>query len=87
MVTKLQEVSVPGCVDCARFKKLWEERLGKEFPLVQFQEVSAISPEGQTLVAEHGIMASPGIIINGELFSVGPVNERGLREKLKQLGA
>lgn len=71
-------------MDCARFKKLWVEKLSKEFSDAQFEEISAIEPEGQELVARHGIMASPGIVINGELFSVGPVNEKALREKLKR---
>jgi glutaredoxin len=87
MAIQLQEVSVPGCVDCARFKRLWEEKLSKEFPQVVLQEMNAITPEGQEMVAKFGIMASPGIIINGELFSVGAVNEAALRQKLAGLNS
>ena len=87
MPIQLQAVSVPGCVDCARFLKLWHEKLGKEFPAIALEEISALTPEGQEMVAQYGIMASPGIVINGELFSVGAVHESALREKLKSLGA
>lgn len=87
MAIKLQEVSVPGCVDCARFLRLWKEKLSKEFSSTILEEINAISPEGMDMVSKYGIMASPGIIINGELFSVGPVNEAALRERLKTLGA
>lgn len=86
MAIKLQEVSVPGCVDCARFLRVWHEKLSKEFPAIALEEVSALSPEGMDLVSKFGIMASPGIIINDELFSVGPVSESALRERLKALG-
>jgi len=35
----LEEVTVPGCVECARFKKLWEEKMKDEFPNVEFKEI------------------------------------------------
>ncbi len=85
MTVTLQTVSVPGCVDCARFKRLWDEKLSKEFPSITLQEINAITPEGQELVGKFGIMASPGVIVNGELFSVGAVNEQALRDKLVSL--
>lgn len=35
------------------------------------------------MVQKYGIMASPGIIIEGELFSTGGLNREKLIEKLK----
>ena len=52
-----------------------------------FKEVGITTPEGQELVQKHMIMASPGIILNGELFSTGGVNTKEFVEKLKELGA
>lgn len=78
------EVSVPGCVDCARFKKFWETAKA-DFPNVQMREVDATTPEGMELVGKHAIFASPGIIINEELFSTGAVNKEAFLKKLKEL--
>lgn len=80
----LQEVTSPGCHNCAAFKEFWEKEK-ENWPNVQFSEVSITEPEGQELVQEHQIFASPGIIINGELFSTGGVNTDTFLEKLKEL--
>jgi len=37
------------------------------------------------MVTTHGIMSSPGIIVNGELFSSGGLDKEKLLEKLKAL--
>jgi hypothetical protein len=67
-----------------RFKKFWEE-IRSEFPDVELSEIDATSPEGMELVAQHGIFASPGILINGELFSVGGVNKDAFIAKLREV--
>lgn len=85
MTITLEEVTVPGCINCARFKKLWEGKLSKEFPNVEFKEIVATAPGGQEILTEYNILATPGIIINGSLFSTGRVNEKKLREKLQEL--
>lgn len=87
MTVKLEEVTIPGCADCARFKKLWEEKLSREFPNVEFKEIDVSQPGGQDIIVKYGIMASPGIIVNGELFSTGRVNEEKLRSKLRELSS
>ena len=66
----LEELSSPGCHNCAGFKEFWETEKTK-WPNVKFNELSITTPEGQELVQKHQIFASPGIIINGELlFSI-----------------
>ena len=81
----LEEVTVPGCRECIQFEKVWEEIKG-DFPNVAFRQHDATTPEGQEMIQKYEIMAAPGIIINGELFSTGGVNKDSLVEKLKALG-
>lgn len=81
---ELIELSSPGCHNCAAFKAFWDEEQ-KNWPNVKFKEVSLVDPEGQELVQKHQIFASPGIIVDGELFSTGGVDQKGLQAKLKEL--
>ena len=78
------ELSSPGCTHCAAFKEFWEGEAA-DWSNVNFKEVSLTDPEGQELVQKHQIFASPGIIINGELFCTGGVNEEEFLAKLKEL--
>lgn len=78
------ELSSPGCHNCAAFKEFWETEQAN-WPNVHFKEVSLIDPEGQELVQKHQIFASPGIIINDELFSTGGVNQSDFKAKLTEL--
>ncbi len=80
----LEELSSPGCHNCAAFKEFWEGE-SANWPNVTFREVSLVDPEGQELVQKHQIFASPGIIVNGELFSTGGVDQEALKAKLKEL--
>lgn len=80
----LQEINVPGCVDCRRFEEWWRIN-STRFPNVQLEQISALDPKGQELISRFSIFASPGIIINNELFSTGGVDFKKLEEKLKSL--
>ncbi len=82
----LEELSSPGCHNCEAFKNFWESEKAN-WPNVEFKDVSILTPEGQELVQKHSIFASPGIILNGELFSTGGVNQGSFKEKLKALSA
>jgi len=46
-------------------------------------EIDIASPEGQELAGKYGVMASPGIVINDELFSTGGVDKDKLIERLR----
>ena len=83
---ELVELSSPGCHNCAAFKAFWDEIKG-EWGNVNFKEVSITEPEGQELVQKYQIFASPGIIINGELFSTGGINKDDFVAKLKEVSA
>ena len=50
-----------------------------------YKNISLTTPEGQELVQKHMIMSSPGIVLNGELFSTGGVDKDKFIEKLKEL--
>ena len=79
------EVTVPGCVECARFKKFWEGAKN-DFPNVSMKEIDATTSEGMELVSKHTIFASPGVLINGELFCTGGVPRDAFLKKLAELG-
>ncbi len=80
----LEELTSPGCHNCAAFKEFWEEKKG-DWPNVQFKEVSIVDPEGQEMVQKYQIFASPGVILNGELFSTGGVDKDKFLAKLAEL--
>jgi len=80
----LEELSSPGCHNCAGFKEFWET-VKNDWPNVSFNELSITTPEGQELVQKYQIFASPGIILNGELFSTGGVNKEDFIKKLTEL--
>lgn len=80
----LQSISVPGCVECRKFEEWWKEA-AKDFPEVQYENIDATSPAGQEMVLKHQIFASPGVVINGELFSTGGVNKEALIKRLNEL--
>lgn len=80
----VQFVTVPGCHECAKAKKIFEE-LKPLYPEMQVAEIDVSTPEGMELVQKYGIMSSPGIIVNGELFSTGALNKDEFIKKLDEL--
>ena len=80
----VQELSSPGCVHCAEFEKFWHS-IEKDWPNVAYQKTDITTPEGQELIHKYMIFASPGIIVNGELFSTGGFHKEKFIEKLKEL--
>ena len=77
-------VTREGCIHCAQTKELLK-KIGPEYPELEIKEVDITTPEGQELISEYGIMSSPGVIINGELFAMGGTTEKELREKFAEL--
>jgi len=74
-----------GCHNCAAAKKIFDEIMPEFKDKVEVKEIDIASPEGQELVQKYSIMASPGIVIDGELFSTGGVSKEKLIEKLKSI--
>ncbi|TSC75758.1 MAG: Uncharacterized protein G01um101430_252 [Parcubacteria group bacterium Gr01-1014_30] len=81
---ELIEVSSPGCHICKMFEEFWHS-IEKDWPSVKYKNVSVLTPEGQELIKEHMIFASPGIIINGELWATGGFDRNDFVEKLKKV--
>ncbi|MEK7193529.1 MAG: thioredoxin family protein [Patescibacteria group bacterium] len=84
MKITLQELSAPGCVHCAEFERFWHS-IEKDFPNVEYKKIDITTPEGTDLVRKHMIFASPGIVINDEVFSTGGINKDKFVAKLKEL--
>lgn len=74
----------PGCPHCAQVKATLE-KLKPEYPDLKVDDIDMLSEEGQKLVQQYGIMASPGILVNNEYFMSGGATESQLREKLDSL--
>jgi len=83
-MTKIQFLTMQGCHSCEEAKKTFDE-ITPDFPNVEVDEIDMTTPEGQELVQKYSVMASPGIIINDELFSTGGVDKEKLIEKFKSL--
>ena len=77
-------VTKEGCVHCAQTKELLK-KIQPEYPELVVEEIDMTTPQGQELISKYGIMSSPGVIINGELFSMGGTTEKELREKFTAL--
>lgn len=82
---KIVEVTSPGCAHCAAAKKILEGEIRPQFPGVAIEYIDVLTPEGQKMVAEYGIMSSPGVIVNGELLSMGGLDKNKLIEKINIL--
>ena len=83
-MNKIQFLTMVGCHNCAEAKRIFDEIM-PAYPNVKIEEIDIASEKGQKLVQKYVVMASPGIIINDELFSTGGVNKDKLIEKLKSL--
>ncbi len=80
----IQFITSVGCVECERAKKIFEE-LKPQYPEMHIEEIDVTTPKGMELIQKYGIMASPGIVINGELFSTGALNREEFIKKLQSL--
>ncbi len=76
-------VTREGCVHCSQTKEILK-KIKPDYPKLSVREVDITTPKGQKLVGKYGIMSSPGIIINGKLFSMGGSTEKELRKKIDE---
>ncbi len=72
-----------GCIHCVQVKGTLE-KLKKEYN-ISVEDVDMLSAKGQALVKKHGIMASPGILVNDEFFAMGGATEKDFRRKFEEL--
>ncbi len=81
---KLEVLVSPGCSHCHEFEEFWKT-VEKDWPGVNHRAVDVTTPEGSELAQKYMIFSSPGIILNGELFSMGGFDRQKFIEKLKQV--
>lgn len=80
----LEVLATQGCQICRVFDEYWQS-IAKDWPNVEYRKTDLLSPEGQALTQKHMIFASPGIVLNGELFSVGGFDKEKFINKLKEV--
>lgn len=80
---KITLISPLDCDHCAEIRAMLEV-ITKDYPDIEFEEIDAASQEGQSLIIKHGIMQSPGILINDEFFAMGAVSKNELHNKFDQ---
>lgn len=81
---KIQEISTQGCSHCARTREILEEEIKPKFPEVEIEYIDMMTERGQKMVQEYEIMTSPGVIVNGKLFSSGSLDKNKLIEKIQE---
>ncbi len=81
-MNKIKFLTMVGCHNCAAVKRIFDDIMPDYKGKVEVEEIDMSTPEGMELVQKYGVMSSPGIIINDELFSTGGVNKEKLVEKL-----
>ena len=80
---KVTLIRPDGCAHCKEVKATLETL--KEQYQIEIVEIDMLTPEGQEMVQKHGILSSPGILINDELFAFGGATEDQFREKFGEL--
>ena len=80
----LQVLATPGCVNCKLFEEFWHT-IEKDWPNVAFQHIEATTPEGQEMIGKYMVFASPGIILNGELFATGGFDKKKFIQQLQKI--
>lgn len=81
---QIQFITPPKCHECEKAKVILEE-LKPKYPQMRIEEIGVITPRGMELVQKYGILSSPGIVVNGELFSAGALNKNEFINKLDEL--
>ena len=80
MVKEVLILDTPGCHSCKQAES-FIDKLKKEKKLKFKVKVIDITKNPEIL-EKYQIFSAPGIIIDKELFSTGPVNEKQLEKRL-----
>lgn len=80
----LEELSSPGCHICKQFEEFWHS-IENEWPNITYRNISVTTPEGAELAQKYMIMASPGILLNNELWATGGFSKEKFIQRLKEL--
>lgn len=82
-MTTITLLTQSSCASCVQAKEVLA-RLALTYSL-QVHEIGLDTEEGLALATRHGVLFTPGILIDGGLFSYGRLPEKKLRRKLSQL--
>lgn len=80
----LEELVSPGCQICRQFEEFWHY-IEKDWLNVAYRKIDVTTPEGIEMAQKYMIFASPGIILNGELWATGGFDRKKFVKKLKEL--
>ena len=83
-LVNLELLVAPGCHICRQFEEFWKT-VERDWPNVESKKYDVTAPEGQVLAQKYMIFASPGIILNGELWATGGFDKDKFIKKLKEL--
>lgn len=81
MSKKVQLVTTTNCAHCMQAKGHLE-KIKKDMPELDVEVYDLLDPKGMELAQKYGVMASPGIIIDGKLAFQGGATEEQLRKAL-----
>lgn len=81
---QVQFITSSNCPECIQAKRILDE-VKMYLPNLEIQEYDVMGLKGLELAVKHGIMANPGIIISGELFSVGSLDKEKFLRKIRAL--
>lgn len=73
---KVQVLTMPGCMGCAKVKKMLDE-MAIKYTIVDITK-------NPTILTKYQVMSAPGIIIDGKLEFSGVPTRKQLEEKLKK---
>ena len=77
-MVKVQLIYTKMCPHCPPAKELFRE-LKKEYRF-DYEEIDAMTPEGQELVEKYSIMSVPTVVINDTVAFVGvPSKEKAIQ--------
>lgn len=80
---KVQLVKNQDCSYCGQVLETLNS-IKPDYPDMEIKEIMMTTEKGMKLVQKHGIMTSPGVIINGKLAFTGGASESQLRKKLDE---
>jgi len=83
-MVKIDLIFSPDSSEDVAVKNLLRD-LKLEHPAIIINELASDSQAGSKIVDDFGILTTPAIVINGELFSTGMISKEEVQEKIKSL--
>ena len=76
---EIQLLKSPGCGPCEQVTRIWE-RIRHAYP--EFKLVTVDITESPSVAARYGLMAVPGLVVDGVLEAEGLITEQEFRKVL-----